>query len=286
MASCYEKTDWRKQVSMALLASICLFQAAGAYAQSAADIEKIVKSSKWVESKRPVRAVLSGGQVSISTYCHPRASDQDCKINALFMLKELLGHYKTISLVRISFYDPSNASTYRTCEVHKEDVAKVDGGEPVKDVLSQIRISRGQASANAGGQQSNAVASGTASRAGGDFSSDLGEVVGLVMKHAGNLGALAPVPGPYESDRGLIASVVLEKKRSGYDTASDEAMVANLNRLASKGDSTALAKKISEAFSYLRISQEQVTEWRNRPHGRGGWGRGGHGGGHWGGPGF
>lgn len=126
-----------------------IFTGLPAGAQSASDIERIVKSSKHVDNTRPIRAVIgsksdrSGKEISISTYSHPKASDKDCKINSLFIMKDVLQHYKTVHRINISYYDPRNPSSYRTVQVTEGDVALVDHGKPVEDVLSDLPLTSG-----------------------------------------------------------------------------------------------------------------------------------------------
>ncbi len=75
-------------------------------------------------------------------------------------------------------------------------------------------------------------------------------------------GNFAAPPGPYESDRGLIAAAVLHKKKYGLDVSADERMCVVLNNLAIRGDKATLAKKIPVIFQYLHITQSDVDKWR------------------------
>ena len=77
-------------------------------------------------------------------------------------------------------------------------------------------------------------------------------------------GDFIAVPGPNESDRGLITHVVLSKKKQGYNVDQDKRMIQDLNALATKGDRANLVKKINAAFVYLHISQDDVIAWKKQ----------------------
>ena len=112
-------------------------------AQSPADISRLLRNSKLVDTGREVNATLSGEQVSISTFAHPKAKDQDCKITALLMMKELRQHYRNIRRSRVLFFDPANPSQYREVIISESEVQLVDAGRPVPEVLSRISVRGG-----------------------------------------------------------------------------------------------------------------------------------------------
>src|SRR6185369_9541845 len=62
----------------------------------------------------------------------------DVKITALFMMKEIRQHYKNILHIRVLFYEPADPKCYREVEIREGDVALVDQGKPVAEVLAQI----------------------------------------------------------------------------------------------------------------------------------------------------
>lgn len=142
------KMKYSRTLLPGLLFAAGLF-APGQYAcaQTAAQIESTIKKSKYIDNTRPVRAAVKNGEVSISTYSHPKASDKDCKINALLIMKELLQKFKTVHRLHISFYDPKDPSSYRTAEVADVDAKLVESGRPVEDVLAQVPLSRGNLNA-------------------------------------------------------------------------------------------------------------------------------------------
>lgn len=263
-------------------------------AQTATDIQKILKNSKGIESGRPLKAVVNDGTVTVSTYAHPKSSDQDCKINALFILKDLKRHHKTIHRLSITFYDVTNPNRYRTVDVSEEQVAAVDNGRKVQEVLSQVDIVRGDAtlassavdtSGGGNGLNSKSALIGTlASVLGGgrggsgavNSTDDLMKtlMIGMGQQMYGNI---TPVAGPYEDDRALIAATVMTRKRAGSDTRAADQMCVDLNNLALKNDKASLAVKIPQAFTYLHITDAQAKEWRRKGGWRTGFGPGGAG---------
>lgn len=121
----------------------CLFAWQMAYGQTADEVSSLLSKSAIVKSKGPVRAAVSGSLISVSTYCGRSTSDQDCKITALLMMKEISHRYKNIHKLKVSFFDELNARQYRTVSVSAGDAMLIDSGKPVKDVLSVVDIAYG-----------------------------------------------------------------------------------------------------------------------------------------------
>jgi hypothetical protein len=113
------------------------------FCQTSADLETIIKTSNGIDSSRPIRAYVDKAVATVSTYSPPNASDQDCKINSLFIVKALANRYPNIQGLRITFYDSKLASGFRTIEVSKEHARRIDAGKPVQEVLATINIVRG-----------------------------------------------------------------------------------------------------------------------------------------------
>ncbi len=112
-------------------------------AQTPSDIVSVIRSSKLVDTKRDLTASVRGYDVTISTFCDSRSGDNDCKITALLILKELIQHYKTIRQAHVSFYDDHETSHYRTVVVQDKMVQLVDSGTPIKTVLATVPIATG-----------------------------------------------------------------------------------------------------------------------------------------------
>lgn len=164
-------TRIRQMVTSAIVLAAISASMQSCFAQSPAEISRLLRSSKLVDTGREVNATLAKGQVSISTFSHPRAKDQDCKITALLMMKELRQHYRNIRRSRVLFFDPANPSQYREVTISESDVHLIDAGRPVPEVLARISVSNGSYARHgqsAGGRGTSARA---ASGRGGGFSS-------------------------------------------------------------------------------------------------------------------
>lgn len=125
-----------------ILINMTLFMSTGSvYGQTSAEINNLLKGSKIVDTGRAVNATVRPDKTTISTFCDVKASDQDCKITALLMMKELKEHYKSIHCIRVLFYSPENTGNFKEVEISDGAVALLDAGKPVKQVLSEIGIS-------------------------------------------------------------------------------------------------------------------------------------------------
>lgn len=151
-----------KKVAWIPIALTLMLPVISASAQTSSEINDLLRKSKFVDAGREVNTVLAANQATISTFCHPQATDQDCKVTALLMMKELRQHYKSIHRIRVVFYDPANINSYRDVEVREADVLQVDMGKPLKTVLSQISVAKRTTPAAKG--RTSARASGAASR--------------------------------------------------------------------------------------------------------------------------
>lgn len=137
----------RTATAFNLMILVCFFGMSfnlEAVSQTAAELEAIIKNSNGIDATRPLRAYMQNGVATVSTFAPPKASDQDCKINSLFITKALMERYKNIKGLRITFYDTKLASGFRTIEVPKELARRVDAGRPVQEVLAQVKLVHGQ----------------------------------------------------------------------------------------------------------------------------------------------
>lgn len=139
-----------RKIAWLSFALTLILPAISAQAQAPSEINALLRKSKFVDAGREVNTVLGTNQATISTFCHPQATDQDCKVTALLMMKELRQHYKSIHRIRVLFYDPANISNYREVEIQGSDVAQVDMGKPLNAVLSQISVAKRTTAATKG----------------------------------------------------------------------------------------------------------------------------------------
>ncbi|GEM_PF-2251535 len=134
------------------VAAICAAAMIGFVAQAQAkltseQIKKIVQDSKVLGSDASVSASSSGKEAVISTYRNPRATDKDCKIDAVLIAKKLMdADPQGTALVKVLFYDPSNAGNCRQVTVREGDVKAFAARAIDQDtLLAEIELTRGPA---------------------------------------------------------------------------------------------------------------------------------------------
>lgn len=143
-----------RDISCLLVCCVLLSQAFPSLAQTSSEINALLRKSKFVDTGREVNTSIGKDVTTISTFSHPQATDQDCKVTALLMLKELRQHYSNIHRIRVFFYDPANIRSYREVSVQQSDVAQVDMGKSLQAVLSQVAVRRVSAPVTAAGGSS------------------------------------------------------------------------------------------------------------------------------------
>jgi|GEM_PF-6715434 len=138
-----------KFLACLFVSTALLISATPGHAQSSSEINALLRKSKFVDTGREVNTVVGKDVTTISTFSHPQATDQDCKVTALLMLKELRQHYGSIRRIRVFFYDPADIRSYREVSVNQAEVAQVDQGKSLQSVLSQVSVRRAAATPRA-----------------------------------------------------------------------------------------------------------------------------------------
>jgi len=130
----------KKVTLVALINLTLLVPITPCFGQTAEQINLLLRKSKFVDIGRMVNTTVGADKTIISTYSNPKASDQDCKVTALLMMKELTQHYKSIHRIQVLFYDPRNPNSFRDIEIREGDTLLVDQGKPLSVVLSEIDV--------------------------------------------------------------------------------------------------------------------------------------------------
>ena len=177
-----------------------------ASAQTSSQINELLRKSKFVDAGREVNTVLGSNQATISTFCHPQATDQDCKVTALLMMKELRQKYKSIHRIRVLFYDPANIRSYRDVEIREGDVLQVDMGKPLKTVLAQISVAKRSASATTNS------ASRSSSRTSGSKSGSLVGAYETYQDSNGQFSVQYPKNWTVMSENGALLKVYTQRR--------------------------------------------------------------------------
>ncbi len=121
-----------------------------AWAISTPDIIKVIQNSHVIPANQQVQAVLRNKEVILSMYYSPKASDKDCKIDAVLLGRAIMNRYpKDISLVRVYFYDTVKNNEYRMVVVRSGDIKSFGGGNLDENLLfSLIDVVKGKLNSN------------------------------------------------------------------------------------------------------------------------------------------
>jgi hypothetical protein len=119
---------------------------------TAEEVVKVVEKAKILTSEYKVTASVGGGEARINTYRNPKASDKDCKIDAVLIAKEVMqADPSAITRVSVRFYDTTNISRYREVVVRQGDVKAFGSRQMSPDaLLSSIEITVGDMNAGRG----------------------------------------------------------------------------------------------------------------------------------------
>jgi len=111
------------------------------------DIKGIVEEAKILSPEfRECQVVLGEGEAAVSIYRNPKASDRDCKIDAVLILKKILdADPNAISRLVVRFHDPTNPGRFRQVIVQAANVKAFGRGEFGQDkLLSMTAITMGE----------------------------------------------------------------------------------------------------------------------------------------------
>jgi hypothetical protein len=113
-----------------------------AQASPSSEAERLLNHSRFVDSEHPCRVSLGkdGKQAGVTLFAQHQSRDQDCKITALLITKELSQHYPDLQLTRISFFDEIAQGNSRIIIVGKDQVRMVDSGQKVQNVLAKLKV--------------------------------------------------------------------------------------------------------------------------------------------------
>lgn len=137
---------WRLEIVCAVAGTcLVLCPQAGAVLSDAGAVA-LIEKSKIVGADAHVQARVGPGEVALSLYRNPKANDKDCKIDAILMAKALMdAEPKTITKVKVRFYDPANRTSYREVNVGTGVVKAFGQGRVSTDeLLSSVVIDRGE----------------------------------------------------------------------------------------------------------------------------------------------
>ncbi len=117
-------------------------------------VSDLIRKAKLVDNNQTVNASVKNDRIIVSTIGGVHASDRDCKVSALLMLKEVVNHCKNIHSAQIYFFDPYSISTYRTVNVTANLVDLLNQGQSIDRVILNVNLTHGSRAAPVSGADS------------------------------------------------------------------------------------------------------------------------------------
>jgi hypothetical protein len=167
-----------------------------------------IRNARIVNPDYPLHAIVTGSQAKILTRRHPKATDDDLKIDSVLITKACTDAFVgQFSQVKVIFRD-EDSSNGKSVLVTAQDIQNYASGEmePQK-FLSTLKISTID----------------------GELDSEPSKTV------LGDSGLQAS-PGPYEEQRLILLDRINSLRRRGTGVAPYETLFLSLDELAKKGD--------------------------------------------------
>jgi hypothetical protein len=206
---------------------------------SAAEVLKIVGESKILSADSSIQAAVRPSEkaVEISATREARATDKDCKIDAVLIARKVMdADPDGVAKVKVTFLDASDQTSYRQVTVRAGDV-KAFAARAISQemLLSELEL-----------------VSGRDNTAGG-----LGSIAGTAQPEVG--------PGVLPDERAALLAKIQDLQKKGVGTGPFLAIFKKVEEAAGKGESVtvsqligSLGKAVDEQAEHLRhLRQEQ-----------------------------
>ncbi len=225
---------------LAFTVAISGYQAAVAEDATAANVEEAVRKSQVVKKDYPVHAVISGREAKILTRLHPKATDDDLRIDSVLITKSVLDRFNTIGTVQVLFRD-EDSSSGKSVEVTANDIMTyAKGAIDPKKFLATIAVTT----------------------VGGDDEA-------VKNKMSAEERKLSVSAGPYEEQRLLLMDRINTLRRKGTGVAPFEAMFAQIEGQTKAGQATALKESVQKLGEKLAEQEDLVRQASRTGSGRG-----------------
>lgn len=179
---------------------------------SASEVLRIIGESKILAADSNVQAAVHPDEkeVEISATRDARATDKDCKIDAVLIAKKVMDvDSDGVAKVKVTFFDAANRTSFRKVTVRAGDVKAFAARSISQEMLL----------------------------------SELELVSGQETKSAGDPAALpAVVDGPLHNERAALLRKIQDLQEQGVGTAPFLALFAKVESAAGKGDSAGAAQ--------------------------------------------
>lgn len=230
------KSDWKRLLSIVGVAAIAIGGPALADPSSTAVRDAIVKS-KALRAELGVSVRVAGSEVTVSTYRHPGASEDDCKIDAVLVAKAVIdSDPANFSRVKVVFVDRSDSSRSRQAIVTAGDVKAFGAGGTSRDqLLASISLT--------------AVPTGWSRN--------------MSFSQRVRLGA---VPGPLRGERRSLLGLIERIRSRGYHVALQEKMFARIeNSVLAKGSEDSIKQQLSDLRDQLNAIVTAINQGKSLP---------------------
>lgn len=127
-------------LAFALAASLMITPPAGAQAPTPQSVINNIRSAKILgkDISDSLAVRIAGSEITVSAYVGPKSSDQDSKIDAVLIAKELVSKYRSIKFVRVVFSDINDPNKYRSIVVRAGDIDLYGSGALSKENLFKM----------------------------------------------------------------------------------------------------------------------------------------------------
>lgn len=233
-----------KKISLASLLAVTVLiggcQLALALDATGENVEEAVRKAQVIKKDFPVHAVISGREATILTRRHPKATDDDLRIDAVLITKSVLDSFNTIGTVQVLFRD-EDSSSGKSVEVTAGDIKTyANGAIDPKKFLATIAVTK----------------------VGGDEEATKSKLSAEEKKFSVS-------PGLYEEERLLLMDRINTLRRKGTGVAPFEAMFAQIETQTKSGQNVALKDSIQKLGEKLAAQEDLVRQANRTGSGRG-----------------
>ncbi|MDP3510368.1 MAG: hypothetical protein Q8T09_20530 [Candidatus Melainabacteria bacterium] len=233
-----------KKISLASFLALSVLiagcQVALALDATGENVEEAVRKAQVIKKDFPVHAVISGREATILTRRHPKATDDDLRIDAVLITKSVLDSFNTIGTVQVLFRD-EDSSSGKSVEVTAGDIKTYANGtiDP-KKFLATIAVTK----------------------VGGDDEANKSKLSAEEKKFSVSSGL-------YEEQRLLLMDRINTLRRKGTGVAPFEAMFAQIETQVKNGQAAVLKDSIEKLGEKLAAQEDLVRQANRTGAGRG-----------------
>ncbi len=221
--------------AIALVVCVCACQPVLA-AITPNELIKAIRAANIWSPDYKIQAIINGEEADISTYRNPKATDKDCKIDAVLVARAAMNADKAgIKRVKVTFYDATNTNKYRQVVVREGDVKAFASRELTPDeLLGSIEITSGEVSSTAATLKNKSY-------------QDITQSPGVVE-------------GPYKGERIQLLGRIDALKERGVGVQPFVTQFLHVEDLARNGDAGSVAQSISFLSSKLDAQEQAYNE--------------------------